>query len=356
MTSADDARGVEKARIEAPRPARRRRRAAGTPRGGFAVKPRTVVIAMLIIVIVAAAVVAWSLRPGRYPGRVRLADLPGDTTATVGFAGAFPADDEPALANPLGIAWDGDRLYVAESDAGVVRVFDEAGGRIGSIALPVAAGAQAVYPSALVAAGERLAIVDTAGNRIIIVDAEPADEAAEPLVVLGGKDDAPGQPISVAYGDGEFYVVDASDSLVKVYDAEGAFVRAIGGSLEPPLAFAGGVALLDGRLFIADSNGGRVVVLDARTGDQVRVFEDRYALPRAIVPVSDDALALVDTFGHAVYLVGADGVRRDVIDAESVPDGPLASPRGVTWVGEDGRLYVTDAGAGRVLVYNVRLN
>jgi DNA-binding beta-propeller fold protein YncE len=355
VTSADDARGVEEARIEDLRPARRRTRAADGPRGGFAVRPRTIVIAMLVIVIVAAAVVAWSLRPGRYPGRVRLAGLSADTTATVGFAGAFPADDEAPLANPLGIAWDGDRLYVAESDAGVIRVFDEAGGRIGSIVLPVAAGAQAVYPSVVAVADERLAIVDTAGNRVIVVDAEPADKAAAPLVVLGGDNDAPGQPVSVAYGDGEFYVVDASDSLVKVYDDEGAFVRSIGGSLEPALAFAGGAALLDGRLYVADSNGGRVVVLDARTGDQVRVFEDRYALPRAIVPVSGDTLAVVDTFGHAVYLVGADGVRQDAIDAATVPDGPLGSPRGAAWVDEDGRLYVTDAGAGRVLVYNVRL-
>lgn len=355
MTSADDARGVEEARIEDPRPARGRTHAARGPRGGFTVKPRTIVIAMIAIVIVAAAVVAWSLRPDRYPGRVRLAGLSGDATATVGFAGAFPADDEPALANPLGIAWDGDRLYVAESDAGVIRVFDEAGGRVGSIILPVAAGAQTVYPSAVAVADERLAVIDTAGNRVIVVGVEPADEVAKSLVVLGGENDAPGQPVSVAYGDGEFYVVDASDSLVKVYDDEGAFTRSIGGSLEPALAFAGGVALLDGRLYVADSNGGRVVVLDARTGDQVRVFEDRYALPRAIVPVSGDALAVVDTFGHAVYLVGADGVQRDAIDATSVPDGPLASPRGVAWVGEDGRLYVTDAGAGRVLVYNVRL-
>ncbi|MBN2848489.1 MAG: hypothetical protein JXP72_08600, partial [Coriobacteriia bacterium] len=187
-----------------------------TARPVFSVRPRTIVIAMVaILLLVAAAVAAWILLEPAAPGRVRFAELSEDSTATVGLAGVFPAEEEPPLANPLGIAWDGERLFVAESDAGAVRIFDAEGGDLGVIVLPAAGDLPAAYPSVLAIAGERLAIVDNAANRVIVVEAEPA-EAADVLFTLGSGDDAPRQPTAVAYADGEFFVADAGDGTIKV--------------------------------------------------------------------------------------------------------------------------------------------
>jgi DNA-binding beta-propeller fold protein YncE len=322
----------------------------------FAVRPRTVVIAMLVIVLlVAAGIGAWLLISPSHPGRVRLATLSEDSTSTVGLAGVFPAEDDAPLENPLGIAWDGEQLYVAEADAGEVRIFDSAGGQIGSIVLPLAKGIGAVYPSVLAIADDRLVVVDNAAARVVVVAKDAADPA-KVLLTLGSGKTAPIQPTAVTYSEGEYFVADAGDQSVKVYDEDGKHVRTLGETLEPRLGFVGGLALVGDELVVSDSNAGRVVVIDPQTGEQKSLYRDRFTLPRALVAMDKGVVAVVDTFEAAIYLTGPDGVRRDVIDADTVPDWALRSPRGATWIADDARLYVTDAAAGVVCVYNLRLS
>lgn len=326
----------------------------GSDTSRFAVRPRTLVFVMLVVALVAAAAVWYSL--SLLPeGRVRLRDFSPDSTATVGFAGAFPAEGDPALANPLGIAWDGQTLYVAESDAGRISLFDSRGGALGTIGLVPAEGVAVSYPSSLALVdAERVVVVDNAGRRVIVVSAQPAEEA-EILLEVGSGADAAGQPTGVWYSDGEYYVFDASVSAIRVYDAQGGLDRTIAGDLQPAVAFSTSLYVQDGVLYLVDSNGGRVLAVDPVTGRQQMVFGDRYALPRAVTPVGVGT-AVVDTFDRAVFFTSASGEGLDVISAATVPDGPLSSPRGAVWLEDDRRLYVTDVGTGRVMVFNVRLD
>lgn len=318
----------------------------------MSVRPRTLVVVMVVIVAAAAAAVWLTLGDATRPGRVDLQSLSEDSTATVGLAGVFPPEDREALANPLGIVTDGEFLYVAESDAGRIRIFDLRGGEVGTIGLPKAKDVTSVYPAALALAGEgRLAVVDNAGARVIVVSTEPA-ENAKILLTLGGKAGS-GQPTSVAYADGEYFVFDAEASAVRVYDAAGKASRMIGADLEPQISFASGMIGAADTLFITDSNAGRVLAVDGGTGEIRFLFDMRFTLPRALAAMGADGMAVVDTFDRAVYLTDGEGVRRDAVTAETVPDGPLASPRGVAWDAAGRRLYVTDAGTGRVVVYNV---
>lgn len=319
----------------------------------LSVRPRTLVITMLVILAIAAAAVWFTLGDATRPGRVDLEGLSEDSTSTVGLAGVFPPEDRDALANPLGIVSDGELLYVAESDAGRIRIFDLRGGEVGTIGLPKAKDVASVYPSALALSGEgQLAVVDNAGARVIVVSAEPA-ETAEVVMTLGGSGGV-GQPTSVAYADGEYFVFDAALSAVRVFDSAGKADRTIAADLEPKITFASGMAAAEGELLVTDSNAGRVLALDSATGDVRFIYETRFTLPRAVVPADAGRVFVVDTFDRAVHVTDEDGVSRDAIDAQSVPDGPLSSPRGAAWVTSSGRLYVTDAGTGRVVVYNVR--
>lgn len=320
---------------------------------GFSVRPRTLIIAIAVILAATALVVWWMVLRHEPPGRVNLESLSEETTATVGLAGVFPGEEDEPLANPLGVVYDGETLFVAESDAGRVRLFDARGGRLGEIGLPVMRERTAVYPSSIALTDDdRLAIVDNAGPRVIVVSTEPA-ETADVLLTLGGQN--PGQPTTVAFGDGEFYVFDAASSLIRVYGSDGTAARTIAADLQPPLAFATGMTLVGDSLVVVDSNSGRVLVLDPQTGEQRRVFGDRYTLPRAVVALGDERLAVIDTFERAVHITDFAGERLDAISAESVPDGPMASPRDAAWLSADSRLYVTDAASGIVIIYNVRL-
>lgn len=319
----------------------------------LSVRPRTLVIVMALIVVATVVAVWLTLGDASHPGRVDLASLSEDSTATVGLAGVFPPEDREALANPLGIVTDGELLYVAESDAGRIRVFDDRGGEVGTIGLPRAKGMSTVYPSALALAAEgQLAVVDNAGSRVIVVSAEPA-ESAKIVMTLGGNGGT-GQPTSVAYADGEYFVFDAALPGVRVFDSTGKADRTIAADLEPQIAFASGMAAAEGTLFVTDSNAGRVLALDAASGELRFIFDLRFTLPRAVVPAREGQAFVVDTFDRAIYVTDADGAGTDAIDEQSVPEGPLASPRGAAWLESEGRLYVTDAGTGRVVVYNVR--
>jgi sugar lactone lactonase YvrE len=65
-------------------------------------------------------------------------------------------------------------------------------------------------------------------------------------------------------------------------------------------------------------------------------------------------MAVLDALALRVAIVDADGMVVDSIDEMSVPSGSLISPRGMAWVPDEARLYVTDAGTGRVMVYGIR--
>ncbi|MDY0341111.1 MAG: hypothetical protein RBS17_07855 [Coriobacteriia bacterium] len=315
------------------------------------VRPRTVVVGMVVIIAAAAAVVvAILLWPQQRPGQV---DLAGPTKEIVSFAGVFPAIEDESLVNPLGIAFDGEYLYVAESDAGVVRVFDTRGGVVGSIVLPVADGQVSAYPSVIAVAGRRLAIVDNAGNRVIIVDAEPA-ELAKVTVVLGAEGEAPRQPTAVTYAVSEFFVADSADKTIKVYNEEGVHQRTLEPeSLQAESAITA-LCVKDGLILATGSSSGAVYVLDGENGAVAGDPFGGYSMARTLEPVGEEVFAIVDGLDRSVTFADLGGAERAMIDSDSVPDAVMSSPRGATWIGDDGRLYVTDSGSGRVFVYNVR--
>lgn len=317
------------------------------------VRPRTVVIGMVAVIVVVGVAMGASLwlRP-RHPGAVKLEGSRGDSP--VSYAGIFPAADDEPLANPLGIAYDGEYLYVAESDAGTIRVFDTNGGRVGAIRVPVAEGQRSAYPSSIAIAGDRLAVVDNAGNRVVLLAREVADESVG-VEVLGDGGEAPVQPTALAYVDGELFVADASDGAIRVYSDRGEFMRAFGPDESTPEGFVTALAASGGLLYVADSGAGLVLVRDVNTGDTKEPLSGEYSLPRAIAPVAEGTLVVIDGLSRSAHIVDRTGLELAPIDADTVPEGPLSAPSGAVWIADDGRLYVTDAGTGRVNVYNIRV-
>lgn len=324
----------------------------GVTRG---VRPRTVVIGMVAIVVIVAAAVGLSflLKP-RHPGAVDLRGPHGD--APFSLAGVFPAEGDEPLANPLGIAYDGEYLYVAESDAGMIQVFDLEGGRVDTIALPVAEGQRSVYPSSVVIAGERLAVVDNAANRVLVIPRRPAGDVEVDLV-LGEAGEAPVQPTALTYAEGEFFVADGADGAIRVYDDAGQHLRSFDvreqHGLDGPLT---ALAISEGTLYAADYASGRVVAIDASTGDSDDREGPAYALPRTVEPLGDGVLVVVDGLGRAARLIDQQMNELASADADTVPEGPMSAPWGAAWASGDDRLYVTDSGTGRVLVYNLSLD
>jgi sugar lactone lactonase YvrE len=317
-------------------------------------RPVAVAVLAAILVLVGFGV-WWFLNPGD-DGSVVLVPAPSESTATITFAGVFPAAEDPALRNPLGIAIIGERVFVSESDAGVVREFAADGGRVRTIALPKADGAAGVYPADLaVVDDDTIAVVDTASSRVLLLSV--TEGAGEPIIV--GADavaTAPHQPTAVARLDDGIAVADGGDHVIRVYDATGGYLRSLGDSLTPPLSFVGGMSLVGGRLYVADSNAGRVIMLDPETGAQVGTLPERVKLPRGIGPAGTGRVLVVASFGRTLSLYDAVGRLRAAVTSDTEAfqvDARLVLPNGVAWMAPAGRAYVTDAGDGRIRVYNV---
>jgi thiol-disulfide isomerase/thioredoxin len=155
------------------------------------------------------------------------------------FAGTGKEDvedgplDEAAFAQPSGLASDGTTLFVADSEVSAIRAVPLQGG----------GGVRTVVGRGLFEFGD----VDGQGNQVRLQ-----------------------HPLGVAYRSGKLLVADTYNSKVKILDPGKrdcfAFAGEPGGWLSYPLFNEpGGVSVAGDRLYVADTNGHRIQIVDLNT-------------------------------------------------------------------------------------------
>ncbi len=173
--------------------------------------------------------------------------------------------DQSAFSEPVGVAVDqSGRSFIADSDGGVVRSFDE-GGNSGRAYRP--ADREAYRPVAVATHAGRLYVADIAAHHIDAFDIDSGDL----LFSFGGVGSEPGKlyfPTGVAVaGDGTLYVSDMFNGRVQHFSATGQPLDQIGqpgdryGDLAKPRQLAVGP---DGVVFVADSEFARIHLFDAQ--------------------------------------------------------------------------------------------
>ena len=161
---------------------------------------------------------------------------------------------------------------------------------------------------------------------------------------------------------GNLYVTDSSQRRVTVYDRDGNYLRAFGGSehLDRPSGIA--VTADGSRAFVADTAGvssqnHRIAAFDPRSGELLYHIGTRgsgqgeFNLLREIALGPDGLLYVVDGGNFRIQVLEQDGTFVRAFGKPGRQFGQFARPKGID-VGPDGNVYVADAAFGNFQIFD----
>jgi sugar lactone lactonase YvrE len=208
-------------------------------------------------------------------------------------------------------------------------------------------------------ANNRLYVCDPGMSTVTVFDLEKRD-----VFAMDAKDEhRVKKPIEIAIApDGWKYVTCTHDRRVYVYDADDKYRTHWG---DPEKWRPVGIAATGDHVFVSDVANHAIVVLDRRTGDEIRRIgkegkqegEFYYPVALAIGPSGD--LYVTDSFNCRVQRLTPEGEFVSSVGQPGKRLGDFARPKGVA-VDRDGRIYAVDAsfancqifdGEGRLLLF-----
>jgi len=263
--------------------------------------------------------------------------------------------------SPTGVAVtaDGSRIYATQTSGdSAVFIFDGRGSQVGALVPPNTGTSHVFVYVAVNPLNGDVYVSDRPAGQIHIYS--PDDEYVrtfEPPESLVGW-----QPLGLSFdGAGNLFVTDVSLQRVHEFDAQGTLVRTIGatGQFNFPNSV---VKDANGLIYVADSNNGRVVVLDP-TGSQMSVLrrgpdDSDLGLPRGMAIDDQQRLFVVDATDQSVKVyrpaadpaVSASPTFIGLFGVGGTGDGAFHFPNAVA-TDTRGRVYVADWDNDRVQVW-----
>ncbi|MBI2388947.1 MAG: redoxin family protein [Deltaproteobacteria bacterium] len=242
---------------------------------------------------------------------IRVVDRKAKTVTTLAGTGALgtgrlPDDPRPARATALRSPWDlaivSGTLYVALAGSHQIATVDRQAATVrafagdGHEALKDGPRLEASFaqPSGLASDGKRLFVLDSETSSVRAIDL--ASGQVRTLLGKGlfvfGDVDGPGpqvrlqHPIGLAFGDGALWVADTYNSKIKRVDPISGETKTIGGGAQQ-LFEPAGLVWSAGRLWVADTNRDRIVQMDAASGSQKPITLAGLSPPLGVASPSD---------------------------------------------------------------------
>ena len=249
--------------------------------------------------------------------RIVISDAGGAVTHTIGSGIAGSADgafERSAFRYPQGIVWNdaGDKLYVADTENHQLRLIDMAAAKVSTIS-----DEELRSPWALALDGDTLWVAMAGTHQIWKMSLHQG--TIEPYAGTGREhiDDGPvltatfSQPSGLALSDGKLYVADSEVSAIRLIDLRANSVSTLVGTglfdfgdkdgrgKKAQLQHALGVALRGGQLYIADTFNNKLKRLDPATLDVTTVAEG-LSEPGGLAVTQDGRLLVADTNRHRI--------------------------------------------------------
>jgi len=218
-----------------------------------------------------------------------------------------PGEQSPPFAQPVGIACDETgKVYVSDSAAGVIFVFDPSGSPLGTIGNDVLSKPSGI---AIDRASHRLFIADTGTHQIVVLSTDGAL-----IERIGRRGTALGEfnfPTNVAIGrDGSLYVSDTLNFRVQVFGPDLRPLGQVGqkGDLPGYFSHPKGIALdSEDHLYVIDSHFESVQIFDPR-GNLLLTFGSegsapgKFWLPTGIHIDSSDRIWIADSYNQRLQV------------------------------------------------------
>jgi DNA-binding beta-propeller fold protein YncE len=199
--------------------------------------------------------------------------------------------------------------------------------------------------------GGKLFVCDSRAKFVVIFDL-----IAGSLDFLGAR--GPGRlakPINIALDtDGTRYVADMGLRRVMVYDETNNYVRALG---DPENWSPSDIVIFEDRLYVTDLPNGRVVVLDKSSGEEIQRFgrkgssEGELFFPTNIEADGEGNVYVSDTGNFRVVKFDPQGRFLKQFGSIGRAVGRFARPKGIA-LDFEGRLYVVDAAFENVQIFD----
>jgi DNA-binding beta-propeller fold protein YncE len=205
----------------------------------------------------------------------------------------------------------------------------------------------------------RIYVSDTMARRVFVFD--PVEGRS--FDIGGSRPGALRKPMGVdTDANCNLYVADMSSSRVVVYDRDGNYITAMGGSDMFDRLSHVAVDQAGERVYVVDTGGvrsqnHRVRVFDAKSGDHLFDIgtrgsaEGEFNLPRGIAVAPDGTVYVVDAGNFRVQAFDRDGKFLRTFGSLGRSMGHFARPKGVA-TDLDGNVYVVDTSFGNFQIFD----
>lgn len=205
------------------------------------------------------------------------------------------------------------------------------------------------YPLAITGTGSEVFVSDAQNGRIAVFTPDGGFKRT-----IGDAKDSPGKlryPYGLAVADGKLYVADMGAAAIRVYDLNGKYLSTVNkpGLLSKPTD----LKIWGGRFYVADAGQHQVLVLDKDGDLEAQIggpgeAEGRFRFPNGIAVVADGTLYVADSGNNRVQVFDKDGKFLKVIGSA---DRPLVAARGI--LVDNGTLYVVAGLLNRVVTFDL---
>lgn len=254
------------------------------------------------------------------------------------------------LKRPAGVWADGERnqVYVADSEAGLVRVFDRDGNALFS--LPREETGKLRGPISVASSNDgTIFVVDRLDNIVLIFS--DSGEILGHFWPANMPTTFKMAPLSVAFDRADNMYLGDGDGAAYVFDSERNLKQRLiapEGTIRGPFGID---ATSSGLIAVAETTNGRVLVFNSDGTLERIVGQGDLSLPSGVAIDEDGNVFVADTSAHRVFVYDNEGRLAHTFGEHGALDGQMSFPQDIALDGE-GKIYVADRANHRIQVWS----